>query len=384
MLESFGCIRLPKLSTRVPDLNDLNADEQAEVNEQIVDIAGSDFLGSVHPEYPIDEQRIQGGAALQMDRGWGLDNILSVMQIPGLERQSSKIFLSQVIRVTTTHRQLIIKQLRPIDQLFKILESIQNQMHEELDLSDFEDFCERYTVVEVCSMLTQIISQGKDEPIQGSHKIDHSMVQIRIQKSKLRRQGNGRTLQTFSSRFNNQPRQSGHDNSPMRQNRSFLDDSFNDDLGEVTPFLYRQNEENKIANNCYFKQFDWSLAELAERLLCVYGDTVRSGDVVLLRKQVTSQRVEKEILTNKFEGILLYMQRILRPIWDLRLTRLPQYGILTGQLSNVAVMLTAKRKLENLRAFLETRQESLLAVARKDWLLNLRQEARYGARSRSE
>lgn len=83
------------------------------------------------------------------------------------------------MRVTTTHRQMIVKQLRPIDQLIKILETVQNQVHEELDLTDFEDFCRRYTIVEVCAMLTQIVSQGHDEPYQGSRKLDATLVQIR-------------------------------------------------------------------------------------------------------------------------------------------------------------------------------------------------------------
>lgn len=70
-------------------------------------------------------------------------------------------------------------------------------------MSDFEDFCGRYTVVEVCAMLTQIVSQGQDEPYQGSRKLDASLVQMRSQRSKLRRQGH---YSKFASRFNNQPR----------------------------------------------------------------------------------------------------------------------------------------------------------------------------------
>lgn len=61
------------------------------------------------PESDIDLQRVLGGVALQKYRGWGFDNIYSVMQIHGLEKQTSSIYLQQAIRVTTTHRQMIIK-----------------------------------------------------------------------------------------------------------------------------------------------------------------------------------------------------------------------------------------------------------------------------------
>lgn len=92
------------------------------------------------------------------------------------------------------------------------------------------------------------------------------------------------------------------------------------------------------------------------------------------------------ILTNKFEGILLYLQRVLRPIWDLRLTRLPQTGIYTNQLSNVPLMMTARKKLENLRNFLELRQASLLAItpSAREALMRLRHEAKHSMHSFSE
>lgn len=119
----------------------------------------------------------------------------------------------------------------------------------------------------------------------------------------------------------------------------------------------------------------------------MYGDSVPINAVGELRRQMTGKANEQvTILTNKFDGILLYLQRILRPIWDLRLTRMPQSGIYTNQLSNAPLMMTVRRKLENLRAFLEIRQDSLLAcaISSKEALLSLKREAQHSMRSGNE
>lgn len=52
-------------------------DDPPESSEQIVDVAYSTFIESLDTETQIDEQRVQGGRAIQIYRGWGLDNIMA-------------------------------------------------------------------------------------------------------------------------------------------------------------------------------------------------------------------------------------------------------------------------------------------------------------------
>ena len=68
-------------------------------------------------------------------------------------------------------------------------------------------------------------------------------------------------------------------------------------------------------------------------------------EVKKLQKYYTSNQQTEKVLSLKFRAINLYMQRILRPIWDLNLTNMPRIGEMTYQSSNVMMMEGALKKL---------------------------------------
>lgn len=58
-----------------------------------------------------------------------------------------------VVKVMTTKRVIEVIQMRPIDQLVGVLKSIVSQPGSKFDLTDFDDFMIKNTVLETCTML---------------------------------------------------------------------------------------------------------------------------------------------------------------------------------------------------------------------------------------
>lgn len=85
-------------------------------------------------------------------------------------------------------------------------------------------------------------------------------------------------------------------------------------------------------------------------------------EVKKLQKYYTSNQQTEKVLSLKFRAINLYMQRILRPIWDLNLTNMPRIGEMTYQSSNVMMMEGALKKLQNLQLFLEAEKSNLADI----------------------
>ena len=81
--------------------------------EQVLHISMPSILTSVDLDEDLHEQRLQGGAAIQTDAGWGLSNDLSYMSIHDLEKQAH--LSGRVIQIVTSQRQLNVIALRPID-----------------------------------------------------------------------------------------------------------------------------------------------------------------------------------------------------------------------------------------------------------------------------
>ncbi len=116
----------------------------------------NDYLSD---EVSLNLQRMLGyNKALMLDQGWGLTNQYQSLPISAIEKQ---VYESHnIIKLLTDKRQIIILQLRPIDQLVSLLKQIVQGNPDYYSLEYFEDFSAKFALEEVCSMLVQIVSDG--------------------------------------------------------------------------------------------------------------------------------------------------------------------------------------------------------------------------------
>ena len=82
-----------------------------------------------------------------------------------------------------------------------------------------------------------------------------------------------------------------------------------------------------INENCFFFRIDnLKVLQLAKELLRVYGDSVKRvnaqqyEDFLRSQERSTALVLDHDMLSLRFKAIYTYLQRLLRPIWELKIS----------------------------------------------------------------
>ena len=70
---------------------------------------------------------------------------------------------------------ITIIKIRPIDMLAHIVKNISQSPHDQYTLEILEGFIDKYTLLETCSMLVQIVVDAKDAAYMYSRRFEQAM-----------------------------------------------------------------------------------------------------------------------------------------------------------------------------------------------------------------
>ena len=125
------------------------------------------------------------------------------------------------------------------------------------------------------------------------------------------------------------------------------------------PYIFKSQVDapgtSEINENCTPALLnDERVTNLAKDLLVVYGDCVRSGG-----------SAGPALTTMRSEALLVYLQRVLRPIWEMHITYREKESKFESQTSNMEMLLPALGKLQNISAVINEYQSELTRPTNK-------------------
>ena len=104
--------------------------------------------------------------------------------------------------------------------------------------------------------------------------------------------------------------------------------------------------------NTYFQKLELrSRINLAKDLLIVYGDSLLRKNIEefidLVKDRNHAFEFDSNIVSVRVKALLTYLQRILRPIWDMKVCYREKFEDMKKQFSNMEMFLPALMKLKN-------------------------------------
>ena len=118
------------------------------------------------------------------------------------------------------------------------------------------------------------------------------------------------------------------------------------------PFI---QESANINQNCSRGKADQEVTFLALNILTIYGDSIKTANVNDFKEFIGSSGpgLKTEVMSVRLRAVHTYLQRLLRPIWEMNMTYRPKYHRFEKQVSNIDMFLPALAKLKDMLSTLE-------------------------------